>query len=515
MNPTDKNATGGRKGRSRPQDPKPYQSGEQVFSIRSRKFGRDVFISGQPSPKAARETLDAYLQGVKSKGSPVGRGPHLTILAQAMSDWGLQRLPFLKSAEQTQRRINRYLRFAELPLLVVTELPSATEICEQPVDKPGRRKKSKVRRIYFNVRLQEPHEYESERNIVPSLKEHRARQAQATAGSDRVRRRLANSVFATIQRHDIQELIDAMCAEDAGVGTVDQEHALIRQVFYHAEERWNWAAPARNPATALDLPKADNARSRVMTEDEERRLLVALRSTRNRQASLLIQLLVETAMRCGEPLEHACWGNLDWDRSVLQLDDSKTGAREVPLSPRALALLHELHGMGPHHPSEEIVQLSYCALAKVWTRACERAGIYDLVLHDLRHTAATRLALATGNVFLVKKLTGHKTLSQLDRYVNVTADDVVNALYAQAAAAQAARDEHVSSQEITAPAGALPTVAEPLIEGPNVVRVDFQARRRAGDGLGQVGPDGANDVDSTVDRNTVDRSTVGNGTVAP
>ena len=47
--------------------------------------------------------------------------------------------------------------------------------------------------------------------------------------------------------------------------------------------------------------------------------------------------------------------------------------------------------------------------------ACERAGIKDLKIHDLRHTAATRMALKTGNVFLVKALTGHKTMEMLNR----------------------------------------------------------------------------------------------------
>ena len=468
---------------------KPYRSGKDVWSVRVRKGGIDQLLSGHPSPTAAAKAAKEFLQGLETKGQPLGFGPHATILAQALSDWGLQRLPFLKSAPQMQRRINRYLRLAELPELVLEPAPTADSDTDNPtVSKPGRRKKPKARLRHFVVRAQEEHERDSERRIVSSLKGHRAKLAKKTESSDRVRCRLANMRVADITRHDVQQLVDAMRTEEAGVGTLQQEQALLRAFFYHAEKKWNWSAPARNPATALELPAVDNARNRVMTEEEEQRLLAALRTARNRQATLVIRMLIETAMRCGEPLEHAFWGNMDWSRSVLQLDDAKAGAREVPLSPRAIELMHELHGVGPRHPAEPIVQVSYEALKRVWTRACERAEIYDLVIHDLRHTAATRLALRTGNPFLVKKQTGHKTWSQLMRYVHISADDVVHVWKelqpspetgAPAAETQVASDVAAGSGDALAVADGT-EAQEARTHGANVVSVDFGSRRRVG-----------------------------------
>ena len=81
---------------------------------------------------------------------------------------------------------------------------------------------------------------------------------------------------------------------------------------------------------------------------------------------------------------------------------------------------------------DPIVHISYEALKASWKHVCERAGVEGLRLHDLRHTAATRMALKTGNIFLVKALTGHKTLGQVARYVNVKAADVVNVMHAAA-----------------------------------------------------------------------------------
>ena len=465
----------------------PYRSGKNTWSLRSRKGGEDYLISGQPSARAAKQAERDYLNGLEAKGRPVGLGPHATTLAQALSDWGLQRLPYLKGAPQMQRRINRYLRLADLPELVLEPALAEGADCDNPsIGKPGRRKRPKSRRRYFAVRLQEAHERDCERRIVASRKGHRAKLATKSLGSDRVRRRLANMRVADVMRHDVQQLVDAMRTEEAGIGTLEQEQALLRSFFYDAEEKWNWAAPARNPATALDMPAADNARSWVMTDDEERRLLSALSTARNRQATLVIRMLVETAMRCGEPLEHAFWGNLDWSRCVLRLDDGKAGARDVPLSPRAIELLRELHGVGPRRPLEPIVRVSYQALKKVWTRACERAEIYDLVLHDLRHTAATRLALRTGNPFLVKEQTGHKTWSQLMRYVNISADDVVKVLKELEPLAEG----NVPDEQPKDTSGIASETSDALAEdggsqrqdtgrhGANVVSVDFGSRQR-------------------------------------
>lgn len=149
---------------------------------------------------------------------------------------------------------------------------------------------------------------------------------------------------------------------------------------------------------------------------------------RNKLIAPASVLLRETAMRSSEPLRMACWRDVDWERRVLTLPDAKGGGREVPLSPAALKALHELRKFSPSKPEDPILSISYEALRGAWTRACLRAGINNLKVHDLRRTGATRLALKTGNRFLVKVLTGHKTDAMVDRYVCVTADDVVNAM---------------------------------------------------------------------------------------
>jgi integrase len=177
------------------------------------------------------------------------------------------------------------------------------------------------------------------------------------------------------------------------------------------------------------MPKIDNARTRVLSNREWSAVSQALAQSKNKFLAPAIALLLETAMRASEPLLQATWKNVDWLNCTLSLVDAKAGARDVPLSPGAievLKILRELSG-----PDESrILPITYEALKAGWQRARKIAGIEDVNIHDLRHTAATRFTLElNGNLPVLKVITGHKTYSQLSRYINVKPTDVSRLLH--------------------------------------------------------------------------------------
>lgn len=391
---------------------KPYREGAG-WAIRRRIRGQDIYISGCATATAARKALERRLAAFEGNGRPYGFGPHHTTLAQALQDYALERLPFLKAAPQDADRINRYLRAAGLATL-------HTAPCEENARGAQRGQR-------FVVTLAAA---EAARRIPRGLGAHRARQAAETAEAQQRRAYLVRLPVAKVQPYHVQAFLDALRKAGRSPATLQLERAVLRGFFNYARRVWKWSEPADNPAVGLRLPQVDNARDRVMSLDEQRRLDEAIRSCRNALVAPTLTLLTETAMRSSEPLQRARWRDVDWDNKLLKLRDSKTSERDVPLSPKAIEALRELQRLNPGGPDDRLVRISYEALKAAWKRACERAGISDLKLHDLRHTAATRLALKTGNVFLVQALTGHKTLSQLERYVNVKASDVVAVLHA-------------------------------------------------------------------------------------
>jgi integrase len=95
------------------------------------------------------------------------------------------------------------------------------------------------------------------------------------------------------------------------------------------------------------------------------------------------------------------------------LEDSQSGAREVPLSPLALQALLAFE---PGPPEARIVEMSYESLRRSWAIACKQAGIKDLQIRDLRHTAVVRLVLTSGGTLLAQKLTGWKCMNRFKRF---------------------------------------------------------------------------------------------------
>lgn len=65
-----------------------------------------------------------------------------------------------------------------------------------------------------------------------------------------------------------------------------------------------------------------------------------------------------------------------------------------------------------------------------WRKALADAKIEDFRFHDLRHTRATRVVRATGNLKAAQKLLGHSNISTTARYAHVIEEDLRRAMAA-------------------------------------------------------------------------------------
>jgi integrase len=59
-------------------------------------------------------------------------------------------------------------------------------------------------------------------------------------------------------------------------------------------------------------------------------------------------------------------------------------------------------------------------IKKSFRRAIEQAGIKDFRFHDLRHTAATRMADAGADAFTLARILGHSDIRITHRYTHAT-----------------------------------------------------------------------------------------------
>ena len=133
-----------------------------------------------------------------------------------------------------------------------------------------------------------------------------------------------------------------------------------------------------------------------------------------------IRLLIFTGCRLREIL-HLTWSEVDLERGLLFLADSKTGARAVVLNQLAMDILKHRRQKGKYVFPTEFDDRPLADLNKPWRAIRRDAGLDDLRLHDLRHSFASVGASAGMGLPIIGALLGHKQTATTERYAHLDA----------------------------------------------------------------------------------------------
>jgi integrase len=181
-----------------------------------------------------------------------------------------------------------------------------------------------------------------------------------------------------------------------------------------------------NPAAHVPKPNPQNERDRIANGDEWRRLLGAAAPHLQR---ILIVLYTLGPRRGG--LLSLEWADVDMHRRAFTLRHTKNGeSRTVPMTPEVYRIFTELW-------QERRLDTQRVFLYKekpIWDvktafdKACRRARITNLRLHDLRHTASTNLRRAGVDATTAMKIVGHKSERMHRRYNTVEPEDLRRAV---------------------------------------------------------------------------------------
>ena len=206
-------------------------------------------------------------------------------------------------------------------------------------------------------------------------------------------------------------------------------HLLARILDLAAEEGLR-PPGAPNPCRSVERFR-ERRHERFLSEEEFRRLGRVLEATAggaggaSPAAVAAIRLLVLTGCRRSEILGLR-WEHVDLGAGELRLPDSKTGARLVPLSPAAAAVIADLPRtpgnpwvIPGRNPGAPLRNLQY-----PWEILRARAGLPEVRIHDLRHSFASR-ALALGESLpMIGELLGHRRVRTTARYAHLALDSV-------------------------------------------------------------------------------------------
>lgn len=214
-----------------------------------------------------------------------------------------------------------------------------------------------------------------------------------------------------------------------GKGTATRTAGLLGGIFAFAVRR---GMRPDNPTQGLQRFR-DRKAERFLSPKEMGALGEALAASDanggNTTASRIIRLLALTGARRGE-IEGLRWSEVDAERNLLRLADSKTGQKIVPLGAAAMQLIIDapcVKGSPYVFPAPTDHEKPFGNVVKTWRLVRAAAGLDDVRLHDLRHSFASA-GLASGQgLVLLGKLLGHADVKTTARYAHLADDPVRSA----------------------------------------------------------------------------------------
>jgi integrase len=187
-----------------------------------------------------------------------------------------------------------------------------------------------------------------------------------------------------------------------------------------AVREWQWCED--NPVRKVSKLKEPRGRVRFLSDEERQRLLEACKVSRNPYLYTIVVLALATGARRGELLT-LHWQDVDLKRRVLTFRETKNSEiRVVPVTGYALDVL-SLHAKSQRANTDlafpNRTGKKPLAIRNAFENAVEHARIKDFRFHDLRHSAASYLAMNGASLAEIAEVLGHKTLAMVRRYTHI------------------------------------------------------------------------------------------------
>jgi len=260
------------------------------------------------------------------------------------------------------------------------------------------------------------------KDVAEDLKKTPARDVSRDLRIDWWVARVGEQAIGRIEVADLRPLLDDY-AKDHAPATTNRLRAACSSVFRYAHKQgWITANPARQLAHRTE----DNKRVRWLEPDERMRLLHACDVSGWPRLGLLVRFLLGTGCRLGEAMALR-WCDVDLAERTAYLEHTKNGsARVLTLPAPVVAELkkHRAIGVGlvfgaDPKPGQEQRPFTF---RKHWNKARIEAGMPDLRLHDLRHDAASQLAMAGATLLEIGEVLGHRSEQTTKRYSHLSTE---------------------------------------------------------------------------------------------
>jgi integrase len=241
-----------------------------------------------------------------------------------------------------------------------------------------------------------------------------------------VEKALGSVLLPDLTEVRIRQYMDTRKTEGGGPRTVNMEVGMLARAI---GKSWNvlWPKVRRN-----EEPKDTG---RALSAEEEARLLKELEEARSPVLSTFVKGLLLTALRCGE-FTGMQWSQVDFAQRVITVGKAKTSSgtgRQIPMNEELLEVMKEhakwfTERFGETLPTHYLFPAGECwpndptlpskRFKTAWGNLRKRAKV-SCRIHDLRHTALTKLAESGASDSTIMALAGHLSRAMLERYSHI------------------------------------------------------------------------------------------------
>lgn len=199
-------------------------------------------------------------------------------------------------------------------------------------------------------------------------------------------------------------------ARQVAPATVNRELDLVKHLLGTAVPKYL----ATNPLAGLPRLRVPEREPRILTPDEEQRLLGAL----DAEDAAFVVCALDTLQRLSSVADVR---RAQDHGTHLTFLNTKTKGGKVPVSTRLRRALDALPADGPYlFPRYQggTVSARRSAILRVFRQACQAAGVVDFTFHGLRHTGASRMLERGVDMETVRRIGGWANLTVLQRYLH-------------------------------------------------------------------------------------------------
>lgn len=207
--------------------------------------------------------------------------------------------------------------------------------------------------------------------------------------------------------------------------TVNRYMASLSHVLSVAANEWQWIEVS--PMAKVKKLKEARGRVRFLDDDERARFLAACQESKSQLLYPVVILALSTGMRSSE-IMNLTWNDIDFTNRRIILDETKNGERRAsPLVGKAHELLENMKKQKVRRIDTNLVFPGIQAnnkgaanLRTTFITALKKANVENFRFHDLRHSAASYLAMNGATLAEIAEVLGHKTLAMVKRYAHLS-----------------------------------------------------------------------------------------------